>query len=102
MVAAAFLHDVGHLILNEHSGNDVFLEADLEHENAGASYLSSAFPPSVLEPIKLHVPAKRYLCAVDQQYWDGLSDASKRSLEVQGGPFAPEEAETFIKQAYAP
>eukprot|EP00947_MAST-08B_sp_MAST-8B-sp1_P001131 g1131.t1 len=101
LVAAAFLHDVGHLILDEHSGNDQFLTEDLDHESVGASYLASAFPESVLGPIRLHVPAKRYLCSVDQAYWDGLSTASKRSLEVQGGPFSEADAAAFIAQPFA-
>jgi len=56
----------------------------------------------VVEPIRLHVPAKRYLCATDHTYWEALSDASKRSLQVQGGPFSPAEAEAFIALPYAP
>jgi len=101
MVVAAFLHDVGHLILDEHAGNDDFLSKDESHESHGAQYLSSAFPKSVTEPIRMHVPAKRYLCATDKEYWNGLSDASKRSLDVQGGPFSESEAEAFISQPFA-
>lgn len=96
LVTAALLHDVGHLLLDEHAGNDSFLESDMCHEEVGAEYLSTRckFPPSVTEPIRLHVPAKRFL-ARDPSYWEGLSDASKRSLEVQGGTFSDAEAKEF-------
>ena len=52
-------------------------------------------------PVKLHVPAKRYLCAVDAAYFSGLSAASVTSLKVQGGPFSEEEAAHFIAQPHA-
>ena len=50
--------------------------------------------------VRLHVPAKRYLCAVDPEYWEGLSDVSKRSLKVQGGPLSPAEAAEFAALPY--
>ena len=59
------------------------------------------FSPAVTEPIRLHVVAKRYLCSVIPEYWENLSAASKRSLELQGGIFSPEQAEQFIQQPYA-
>jgi phosphonate degradation associated HDIG domain protein len=95
LVVAAFLHDVGHLLADEHDGHDDFLGRDLEHERIGASWLARAFGPAVTEPILLHVDAKRYLCAVDAGYRDGLSAASKRSLVVQGGPMSADEAAAF-------
>jgi predicted HD phosphohydrolase len=55
----------------------------------------------VTEPIRLHVDAKRYLCATDDAYNDGLSAASVRSLRLQGGPFRAAEAEEFIARPYA-
>ena len=49
----------------------------------------------MLEPIKLHVDAKRYLCAVDAGYWKALSPASKHSLELQGGRYDEEQVRSF-------
>ncbi|WP_165228589.1 phosphonate degradation HD-domain oxygenase [Aquisphaera insulae] len=86
LVVAALLHDIGHLV----SGHDEDIAdrgLDGRHEDAGAAWLAAAFGPSVIEPIRLHVAAKRYLCAVDPAYRDGLSDASRQSLSLQGGPF---------------
>jgi predicted HD phosphohydrolase len=98
VVTSALLHDIGHLLLDEHAGEDSFLEEDLEHEVVGQAWLTRYFSPAVTLPVLYHVPAKRYWTSVDQQYYDGLSISSKRSLAVQGGPFTPEEAEEFIKR----
>ena len=68
---------------------------DLKHEIVGANWLQQFFPEPVTEPIRLHVPAKRYLCAVDAQYWSGLSDGSKTSLVKQGGPMTEREVDEF-------
>lgn len=94
LIVAALLHDVGHLI---HTGGEDIAERgiDARHEAIGATYLARHFGPAVVEPVRLHVPAKRYLCALDQAYWRDLSPASKRSLELQGGIFSPDEAEEF-------
>lgn len=94
-VVAALLHDVGHFLVGEHVAKEGFLDADLRHEVIGADWLASFFPPSVSEPVRHHVPAKRYLCAVDPEYRAGLSDASARSLEVQGGPMDADERRAF-------
>lgn len=103
LIAAALLHDVGHLLLDEHMGNGDFLLEDRRHEELGADFLQNlSFPQSVVEPIRLHVPAKRYLCASDGAYWDGLSSASQRSLDVQGGAFSDAEAASFIARPHAP
>jgi predicted HD phosphohydrolase len=69
---------------------------DLEHEVVGQNWLERYFQPAVTLPVLYHVAAKRYWTCIDQAYYDGLSISSKRSLEVQGGPFTPEEAEEFI------
>lgn len=94
LVAAALLHDIGHL-------SDNADDCKQPHEELGATMLSGIFPRAVTEPIRLHVAAKRYLCAIDPLYWSGLSPQSKRSLEWQGGPFSPREAVDFITQDYA-
>jgi predicted HD phosphohydrolase len=65
------------------------------HQFVALPFLRSRFSDAVLEPIKLHVDAKRYLCAVDAGYWDSLSAASKHSLELQGGRFNDEQVRAF-------
>ena len=95
LITSALLHDIGHIILDEHNADVAFLDTDLNHEEIGAQYLEPFFPEVVTTPIRLHVPAKRYLCAVDNTYYDGLSDASKRSLKVQGGIMSDEDRNAF-------
>ncbi len=95
LITAALFHDIGHIILDEHNAETGFLDRDLNHEAIGATYLEPFFPPAVLVPIRLHVPAKRYLCSVDASYHAGLSEASKRSLKVQGGPMTSAERMRF-------
>ncbi len=95
LVAAALLHDVGHLLLRDHRPIDDDLDVDLRHEQAGADALDELFGPDVAEPVRLHVAAKRYLCAVEPDYHDRLSPASVRSLAVQGGVMSPDEVAAF-------
>ena len=95
LITSALLHDLGHIVLDEHNADKAFLDIDLNHEEVGAEYLAPFFPESVTTPIRLHVPAKRYLCATDASYHDGLSDASKKSLIVQGGVMSDAEREAF-------
>lgn len=94
LITAALLHDIGHLA-------DAADDRRQPHEQLAARMLAGLFPPSVTEPIRLHVDAKRYLCAADPLYWSGLSEASRHSLEWQGGPFTPDEAAGFIAEPYA-
>ncbi len=100
LVAAALLHDVGHLIYREPEAAMAEAVDDL-HENRGAHLLAAWFPREVTEPVRLHVAAKRYLCVEDPGYLDRLSEGSKRSLELQGGPFTEREAASFIAQPFA-
>lgn len=96
LVAAALLHDVGHLLeLAARDGLYEPAEADRGHEQLGATYLAGVFGPEVTEPIALHVAAKRYRCAVDPTYAAALSPASAASLELQGGPASDEEVAAF-------
>ena len=95
LITSALLHDLGHFILDEHNADKAFLATDLNHEEIGAQYMEPFFPDAVTTPIRLHVPAKRYLCTTDASYHDGLSEASKRSLKVQGGVMSNEEREAF-------
>jgi predicted HD phosphohydrolase len=101
LVAAALLHDVGHLLLDEHNGDPSFLDSDLCHEKVGALLLARWFEPAVVVPIVLHVSAKRYLVAVDPTYRSELSAATQKSLMAQGGPFSPKEADHFATLPYA-
>ena len=100
LVTAALLHDYGHLI-NADDAAAAAKGRDMFHEDIAADYLAQWFPPDVTEPIRMHVPAKRYLCAVDQSYFDGLSPASVTSLEVQGGVFNKAEAKEFSDRPHA-
>lgn len=99
LVAAALLHDIGHFV------GDFPLDAlengiDNVHEEMGAQLLAHYFPAEVTEPIRLHVPAKRYLCAVDASYRQLLSAASVQSLMVQGGPMDSSEVAGFEANPY--
>jgi predicted HD phosphohydrolase len=97
IVAAALLHDLGHF-LDPRADGAAANGIDLEHEALGALWLSRAFGRDVTAPIALHVRAKRYLCAVQPGYFDGLSAASRTSLAVQGGPLTPTEAAAFERE----
>ena len=82
---ACFLHDIGHLILDEHNTNKSFLDKDLKHETIAFQYLSKYFSDNITLPIMYHVLAKRYLCSINNTYYENLSDASKKSFIIQGG-----------------
>lgn len=100
LVTASLLHDLGHLLHD--MGDDPAAEGvDDVHQFIALPFLRHVFPESVLAPIRLHVDAKRYLCAVEPGYWEALSPASKRSLELQGGAYSPAEAQGFMDQLYA-
>jgi gamma-butyrobetaine dioxygenase len=94
LVAAALLHDVGHL-LHDLGENAADKGVDTRHEEAGYGWLMVRFGPAVAEPARLHVAAKRYLCQVDPEYYASLSPASVQSLALQGGPFSEEYAREF-------
>jgi phosphonate degradation associated HDIG domain protein len=94
LIAAALLHDVGHL-LHDLPEDCALSGIDDAHEIRGARWLEQHFGPEVVEPVRLHVPAKRFLCATDPSYHGLLSEASLRSLELQGGPFTADEACRF-------
>jgi phosphonate degradation associated HDIG domain protein len=94
LLAAALLHDLGHL-LHQLPENCAALGLDAGHEKVGADWLAQYFLPSVSEPVRLHVAAKRYLCAAQPGYLEKLSPASQQSLALQGGPLNPIEAAEF-------
>jgi phosphonate degradation associated HDIG domain protein len=97
-VVAALLHDLGHMLSAERTpvaDQDALPAKDDLHQFVALPFLRSLFPDAVLEPIKLHVDAKRYLCAVDAGYWADLSPASKHSLELQGGRYDDAQVRAF-------
>jgi phosphonate degradation associated HDIG domain protein len=98
LIAAALLHDYGHLLEPERAGQP---DADARHEAVGAALLKGLFGPEMTGPIALHVAAKRYLCAVEPGYFAGLSEASRRSLALQGGPFSKGQAARFAARPHA-
>jgi [1-hydroxy-2-(trimethylamino)ethyl]phosphonate dioxygenase len=100
LVAAGLLHDVGHLM--HHEGEDVAERGlDTRHEELGAIALAGHLPAGVLDPIHLHVAAKRYLCSADPHYFAQLSAASVQSLALQGGLMTAAEAEAFLALPHA-
>jgi predicted HD phosphohydrolase len=100
LITASLLHDIGYFLPHlKKTYPDLVI--DKRHEHSGADFLKAFFGEEVTEPVRLHVPAKRYLCQVDPEYYDTLSAISKQTLEIQGGIFSPEEAEAFIDLPFA-
>ena len=99
VVAACLLHDYGHLVhglaedIADHG-------VDGRHECVGANRLSAWFPPEVVEPIRMHAAAKRYLCWKESGYQAALSGASRKSLALQGGAMSESEAREFERQPH--
>jgi len=91
LVAAALLHDIGHLRQ----------EPDSRHGDAGAQWLSQWFGAAVTEPVRLHVAAKRYLCASEPGYYGRLSAESVRTLALQGGPMTADQVAAFEALPFA-
>ncbi|MFI5754348.1 phosphonate degradation HD-domain oxygenase [Streptomyces sp. NPDC051569] len=100
LIAAGLLHDIGHFHSTV-SGEDLMAGTDNRHSHTGADLLARWFGPEVTEPVRLHVAAKRYLCAVEPEYFGRLSAASVHTLEVQGGPMTGAEADAFAANPYA-
>ena len=116
-IVAALLHDIGQII--PESDAEIFLKGKVQnmrqdvagsrldlksagsvgrisHETLGAQYLLAlGFPAKVAELVEAHVPAKRYLCATEDGYYETLSEASKESLRFQSGPMSPEEVQNW-------
>lgn len=99
LISACLLHDLGHLLAAPRG--EMRDDVDDVHQYFSMPFLRGVFPDAVLEPVRLHVDAKRWLCAADSGYWDRLSPASKQSLELQGGIFSADQAEKFIGQPHA-
>jgi gamma-butyrobetaine dioxygenase len=100
LIAAALLHDVGHFT-GTVTGRDLMAGTDNRHSEQGANWLAQWFGAEVTEPVRLHVDAKRYLCAVEPDYFGKLSPASVYTLGVQGGPMTPAEAAEFAARPFA-
>jgi [1-hydroxy-2-(trimethylamino)ethyl]phosphonate dioxygenase len=99
LIVAALLHDIGHLI--DEVPNDILDWArDAHHEQVGGLWLARRFRPEVSEPVRLHVPAKRYLLATDADYFSKLSPASVITLKLQGGPMAAHEVANFETERF--
>ena len=99
LVASALLHDFGHLV-HDLPEDCADLGVDSVHEDVGAAWLARFFVPAVTEPLRLHVAAKRYLCAVDASYVATLSEASIKSLALQGGPYDADGCRRFEQEPY--
>jgi [1-hydroxy-2-(trimethylamino)ethyl]phosphonate dioxygenase len=99
LVAAALLHDIGHFTgeFGTYSPDDT---EDRHHDEEGAKVLAPFFPPVITECVRLHVAAKRFLCATDPTYFAKLSSASVHTLSLQGGPMSAEEADEFRRNPF--
>jgi phosphonate degradation associated HDIG domain protein len=99
LVAACLLHDYGHLLHD--LGEDIAGKGvDARHEDIGANRLKRHFGDEIVEPARLHVEAKRYLCWKEPEYLAGLSEASRLSLQLQGGPMTDGEAREFERNPH--
>ncbi len=99
LIIASLLHDIGHL-LHDLPADAPDQGIDDHHENSGYRYLERHFPLAVTEPVRQHVAAKRYLCTVDPNYQQQLSEPSLVSLKLQGGLMSPSELELFRATIY--
>lgn len=99
LIAACLLHDIGHL-LHDLPEDTPDRDIDDEHEQLGAAWLTEYFVPEVVEPVRLHVAAKRYLCFADPEYFGRLSPPSVQSLALQGGPMNATQAAHFEKHPH--
>jgi gamma-butyrobetaine dioxygenase len=100
LIVAALLHDIGHLLVPDpaHAQDS---GVDMHHDDVGAEWISKRFPNNIVQTVRLHVDAKKYLVATDQDYYNHLSEASQITLDIQGGVFSESEATDFIQQQYA-
>jgi [1-hydroxy-2-(trimethylamino)ethyl]phosphonate dioxygenase len=99
LIVAALLHDIGHLL--EDIPEDIEdWSVDGRHEELGGYWLAQRFGAEVAEPVRLHVPAKRYLCASNASYLAKLSPASVVTLKLQGGPMSAREITAFEGERY--
>jgi len=95
LVLAALLHDIGHLLEDDTPADIAEWTVDARHEELGSQWLARRFGAEVADPVRLHVAAKRYLCATDPTYFAKLSEASVQTLKLQGGPMSQDEVAAF-------
>ncbi|MCD2514304.1 phosphonate degradation HD-domain oxygenase [Comamonas endophytica] len=100
LITAALLHDLGHL-LHEWGGTPTARGIDDRHQFGALPFLRGLFGARVLDAIRWHVDAKRYLCATRPGYQAALSPDSRRSLVLQGGVFSPAQARAFVARPHA-
>jgi phosphonate degradation associated HDIG domain protein len=101
LIVASLLHDIGHLV-HDLGDNPAEAGVDDQHEARGYEFLTAWFGPEVTEPVRLHVAAKRYLCATEADYFSKLSKDSVLSLSLQGGPMSASEVATFDAMPQSP
>ncbi|TDQ77701.1 phosphonate degradation associated HDIG domain protein [Dongia mobilis] len=99
LIVATLLHDIGHM-LHDLPEDIADHGVDTQHESLGSAWLSQYFGPEVSEPVRLHVPAKRYLATREKGYYDLLSEASLLSLKLQGGLMSEDEMKAFEHEPY--
>ena len=99
LIVASLLHDIGHLV-DDVPSDIADWTVDAHHEQVGSRWLAERFGPEVSEPVRLHVPAKRYLLATDAEYFAKLSPASVITLKLQGGPMAAHEVARFETERF--
>jgi phosphonate degradation associated HDIG domain protein len=100
LITAALLHDLGHM-LNLQGDTPTARGIDDTHQYFAIPFLRGVFGEAVLEPIRLHVDAKRALCALEPDYFEALSEDSRRSLKLQGGIYSQAEADEFLARPHA-
>jgi len=100
LITAALLHDLGHL-LNRQGATPTMRGIDDQHQYFAIPFIRGVFPASVVEAIRLHVDAKRALCALEPDYYERLSEDSKRSLALQGGAFTAAQAREFLAKPHS-
>ena len=99
LITATLLHDIGHL-LHDLPSDVADSGIDTQHEATGSAWLSRHFGLAVTEPVRMHVAAKRYLATTEPGYFDQLSEASKLSLRLQGGPMSAAQAAAFAAEPF--
>ena len=100
LIAAALLHDIGHILPDQDLPKSCDENLDDDHETRGYLFLKEHFGDPVADPVRLHVVAKRYLCTVDPKYIAKLSPTSLKSYHDQGGTMSEEEQRQFEAEPY--
>jgi len=96
VILAAFLHDIGHICVAVEADNHMDGWGIKDHEEEGATFLRErGFSKRLVRLVESHVEAKRYLTWKNPEYYDQLSEASKKTLDYQGGPMEENEALAF-------